>query len=302
MVSASQHPEPIQKYIAAESVAGRIIGPVPADTVQSLNIQISRFGIIPKPHQPGKWRLITDLSAPAGASVNDGVVALLCSVAYASVDDAVENIGQLGRGALIAKFDLESAYRLVPVHPVDRLLLGVKWAGEVFVDGALLFGLCSAPKLFTAVADALLWVMGAHGLETGMHYLDDFLLLGPPGAEKCGRSLRLCLDVCRLLGVSVAPQKTEGPSTSLCFLGILLDTERMELHLPEGKLRRLQALVRDWKGRKRCQKRQLLSLIGQLQHACRVVRVGRPFLRRLIDLSTVAKQLHHHIHLNRAAQ
>ena len=54
MVSASQHPEPIQKYIATESVAGRIIGPVPADTVQSLNIQISRFGIIPKPHQPGK--------------------------------------------------------------------------------------------------------------------------------------------------------------------------------------------------------------------------------------------------------
>ena len=234
--------------------------------------------------------------------MNDGVDALLYSVAYASVDDAVENIGQLGRGALLAKFDLESAYRLVPVHPVDRLLLGVKWAGEVFVDGALSFGLRSAPKLFTAVADALLWVMGAHGLETGMHYLDNFLLLGPPGAEKCGRSLRLCLDVCRLLGVSVAPQKTEGPSTSLCFLGILLDTERMELRLPEGKLRRLQALVRDWKGRKRCQKRQLLSLIGQLQHACRVVMVGRSFLRRLIDLSTVAKQLHHHIHLNRAAQ
>ena len=163
--------------------------------------------------------------------------------------------------------------------PVDRLLLGVKWAGEVFVDGALPFGLRSAPKLFTAVADALLWVMGAHGLETGMHYLDDFLLLGPQGSEKCGRSLRLCLDVCRLLGVSVAPQKTEGPSTSLCFLGILLHTERMELRLPEGKLRRLQALVRVWKRRKRC-----------------------PLLRRLIDLSTVAKKLHHHIHLNRATQ
>ena len=55
-------------------------------------------------------------------------------------------------------------------------------------------------------------------------------------------------------------------------------------------------------GRKRCQKCQLLSLIGQLQHAYRVVRVGRPFLRHLIDLSTVAKQLHHHIYLNRAAQ
>ena len=113
--------------------------------------------------------------------MNDGVDTLLCSLTYASVDDAVENVGQLGRGALLAKFDLESAYRLVPVHPVDCLLLGVKWAGEVFVDGALLFELHSAPKLFTAVADALLWVMGAHCLETGMHYLDDFFTPGAAG-------------------------------------------------------------------------------------------------------------------------
>ena len=34
---------------------------------------MSRFGVISKPHQPGKWRLITDLSSPKGASVNDGI-------------------------------------------------------------------------------------------------------------------------------------------------------------------------------------------------------------------------------------
>ena len=35
----------------------------------------------------------------------------------------------------------------------------------------------------------------------------------------------------------------------------------------------------------KCKKRELLSLIGQLNHACRVVRAGRTFLRRMIDLS-----------------
>ena len=44
--------------------------------------------------------------------------------------------------------------------------------------------------------------------------------------------------------------------------------------------------------------RELLSLIGQLQHACCVVRPGRTFLRRMINLSTVAKELHHRIRLN----
>lgn len=300
MVSAAQHPEQIQQYLTSEAAAGRIMGPVATGRVQAPGIQVSRLGVIPKPHQPGKWRLITDLSSPEGSSVNDGIAPHLCSVTYASVDDAVRSVCRLGRGALLAKFDLQSAYRLVPVHPVDRLLLGVKWKGEVYVDGALPFGLRSAPKLFTAVADALLWIMGSHGLVEGIHYLDDFLILGPPRAEVCGKHLQVCLQVCQKLGVAVAPHKTEGPSTDLCFLGIVIDTEKMELRLPEVKLRRLQSLIREWRGRRTCQKRQLLSLIGQLQHACRVVRVGRPFLRRLIDQSTTVNQMHHHIRINRA--
>ena len=52
--------------------------------------------------------------------------------------------------------------------------------------------------------------------------------------------------------------------------------------------------------KKSCSKRELLSLIGQLQHACCIVKPWRSFLRRMITLSTVAKQLHHRIRLNRA--
>ena len=140
---------------------------------------MSRFGVIPKPHQPVKWRLITDLSSPKGQSVNDGVAPSSCSVSYASIDDAVRCILSLGVGALLAKFDIASAYCTVPVHPVDRMLLGMRWRGDLLVDGALPFGLRPAPKIFTAVAEALLWVMGRHGVVHAMHYLDDFLILGP---------------------------------------------------------------------------------------------------------------------------
>ena len=75
------------------------------------------IGVIPKPHQPGKWRLITDLSSPKSGSANDGVSPGLCSVSYASVDDAVRCVMSLGKGALLAKLDIASAYRIVPVHP-----------------------------------------------------------------------------------------------------------------------------------------------------------------------------------------
>ena len=300
-MSAKQHPQPIRDYLAKELEAGRVIGPLGRDA-SGLNVQVSRFGVIPKPHQPGKWRLITDLSSPGGVSVIDGVDPRLCSVNYASVDDAVEVIVRLGRDARLAKFDLESAYRLVPVWPEDRLLLGMRWEGATYVDGALPFGLRSAPKLFTAMADALLWIMGQHGVREAMHYLDDFLVLGPAGSEECGEAVSTSMQLCQSLGVPIAPHKTEGPSTTLSFLGILIDTEDMVLRLPSDKLARLRAAISEWKGRRSCHKQQLLSLIGQLQHACRVVRAGRTFLRRMIDLSTVVKKLHHQIRLNRAFQ
>ena len=297
MLSARQHPEPIESYLAKEIRMGRIMGPL---DLPNVDIHISRFGVIPKPHQPGKWRLITDLSSPRGGSVNDGIDTGLCSLSYTSVDDAVRRIIRLGRGARLAKFDIESAYRLIPVHPEDRRLLGMSWNGKIFVDGALPFGLRSAPKLFTALADALSWVIHQHGVREAIHYLDDYLLFGAPGTEECEVALRTSLQLCEQLGVPIASHKVDGPATSLVFLGIELDTLAGVVRLPPEKLLRLRTLIIQWKERKSCNKRELLSLIGQLQHACRVVRPGRTFLRRMIDLSTVAKELHHHIRLNAA--
>ena len=46
--------------------------------------------------------------------------------------------------------DIESAYRLIPVHPHDRVLQAVSWNGEIYVDPMLPFGLRSAPKIFNA--------------------------------------------------------------------------------------------------------------------------------------------------------
>ena len=55
----------------------------------------------------------------------------------------------------LAKLDIKQAYRMVPIHPTDRLLLAMKWRGKTFIDKALPFGLRSAPLIFTSIADAL---------------------------------------------------------------------------------------------------------------------------------------------------
>ena len=108
-----------------------------------------------------------------------------------TVDDAAGAITRIGRGALLAKVDIKSAYRIVEAHPEDRLLLGMQFEGRLFVDSVLPFGLRSAPKIFTAVADALEWIVRQAGVETLLHYLDDFLVVARPVSSQCQDSLRV---------------------------------------------------------------------------------------------------------------
>ena len=76
----------------------------------------------------------------------------------------------------------------------------------------------------------------------------------------------------------------------------------MECSLPPDKLSELVAELLTWSSRKNCIKRELLSLIGKLNFACRIIPAGRIFLRRLIDLSTTARLPHHHVSLNTEAR
>lgn len=274
--SALLHPEVVRDYLSEEIRIGRVIGPFSRNMVPSPHI--SRFGVIPKSSQPDKWRLIIDLSHPCKKSVNDGIPKHLCSMSYITIDDAIERILTLGPGTMLAKIDVRSAFRLIPVHPADRHLLAMEWEDQVYIDTCLPFGLRSAPKLFNILADLLHWILREQGVTCLLHYLDDFLTMGPPDSLECLRNLRILIEVCHLLGIPLALEKVLGPATLLDFLGIILDTVRMEARLPSDKLRRIQATIQEWLGRRNATKREILSLVGILQHAAKVVRPGRTFV------------------------
>ena len=97
-------------------------------------------------------------------------------------------------------------------------------------------------------------------------------------------ALALALEILGWLGIFVASHKTEGPSTTLVFLGIMIDTQTFELGLPGDKLTRLQALLQTWSGTRSCTKKELESLLGHLSHAATVIVQCRTFLRQLFPL------------------
>lgn len=295
--SAHANPRVIDSYLENEVRLGRVSGPHVNPPLPDLHI--SSFGVIPKRGQSGKWRLIVDLSSPGGASVNDGISREEFTLQYIKVDQIIQMVSNLGRGALMAKFDVETAYRNIPVHPEDRYLLGMKWREKFFVDLALPFGLRSAPYIFNAVASMVNWILvNNYNVTNLVHYLDDFIMVGPANGDTCKVNLAKSIDVCSKLGVPLHPHKCVGPDTSIVILGIELDSINQTARLPTDKLTNLQQLIVSWRSRQWCNRHQLESLIGHLHHAAKVVWPGRTFIRRMINLLCCFRQRDHPIRLN----
>ena len=121
------------------------------------NIQVSPLGLVPK-KAPGEFRLIHHLSFPEGDSINSNIPKEMTAVSYQSIDTAISLIKQVGKGALLAKTDLENAYKQIPIHPNDFELLGFQIAGLFNYDKTLPFGLSYACQLFEKFSSALQWI------------------------------------------------------------------------------------------------------------------------------------------------
>ena len=117
-LSAYQHSGVIDAYFANEVKLGCVVGPFDAPPVQDL--YVSSFGVIPKKGQPDKWRLIVDLSSPQGHSINNRIDPESWHLQYIKMDDIIKMVSKFGLDALMAKFDIESAYRNIAIHPLDH--------------------------------------------------------------------------------------------------------------------------------------------------------------------------------------
>ena len=179
--------------------------------------QLNAFGVIPKRHKPGKWHLIVDLSAPEGHSVNDFINKERCLMSYICVDHIAETVLHLGHGALLAKADVKEAFHIVPVAPQDRLLLAMQWQERIYFDKVLPFGLRSAPMLFTAVADAIEWIIRQRGVRNIYHYVDDFIMVGEPNSPECASALATTLQTFSSLGVPAEPNNAKVPQPPSLF-------------------------------------------------------------------------------------
>ena len=292
LASAERNPEAVGHHIRMLVDGGTISGPYRRKPYP--NTHVSSIGLIPK--KTGGWRLIADLSSPAGACVNDGISKEDSAVEYVGIKAAVAKVLKFGPGCLLSKFDLADAYRMIAIRSEERYQLVYRWDDYYYVDLCLPFGGRSSPRIFTRFSDILEWILTRHGPVDGMqHMLDDFFICSPPaeGIAEASRALTRSLELCSELGVPIRHTKVVQPTTSMLFLGLEFDTESMEVRIPQDKLDKTQRRLLDALSSKTIAKRQLLSLVGMLYFCSQCVsNAGGEMLERLHEAARLEDGRH----------
>lgn len=303
LLSARTQPHVVQDIIEQEKQKGFLIGPFHSAPYPIY--RVNPIGIVEGKYSRKK-RLIVDLSAPHNNQEHSSLNSLInkheFSMKYVKIDDAIKKIKTAGIGAWLCKFDICDAFKLIPIHPSLWPYHGIKWNNQYYFYVRLVFGSRSSPKIFTKLSEAISWIaVNNYGIETLLYLLDDFLTIDHP-QHMADRTMAIMTMLFARLGIPLSPLKTLGPTTCLDYLGVTLNTLTMQARLPEDKIDRIRNLLTQFIKIKSVTKRELLSLLGHLNFACRVNVPGRTFVSYLLQISTSVRELHHHIHISRECQ
>ena len=291
----NSHVDVVHDMLKKEIDAGRIAGPF--KDLPFTDYLMSPLSLRPK-KEPGKFRLIHDLSFPYNhTSLNAGIPKSFSSVQYESVQHAIRLILKFGRGCFMSKTDIKSAFRLISIRPSEYCLFTFKFDGMFYFDRNLEMSCSSSCRIFEEFTTALHWVMiNKLQLSGLMHFVDDFMIISPT-KEKCISDLAKFQAFADSIGLPLAPEKTVYPDTTMVYLGVQLDSIKMESSISPEKIASYILDISEILSKDYCTLRCLQGIIGKLQWCCSIITPGRCFIRRLIDATKFLTQPYHRVTL-----
>lgn len=301
--SARKDPARTSELLKSELQKGYLVGPFKQPPFETY--RINPISLAQKKFSQKK-RLVVDMSAPHEVSDIPSLNSLISkeefTLSYVKIDEAIKIIQKLGRGTKLCKTDLVDAFKTLPTSPDIWPFQGIRWKEEYYFFTRLVFGCRSSPKIFDTLSRAIAWIAKEkYGITNILYLLDDFLTLDEPGSD-AERTMALLTMIFKKLNIKIAPHKTVGPTTELEYLGLTLDTQAMECRLPPDKLHRIKGMVNRFLGRSKCTKQEMLSLLGHLAFAARVIPPGRTFMARLFKAAYSVNRLHHRVYLGHEAK
>lgn len=285
---ALDHPQDVEDYLQKEMEYGTLVGPL-CSPPWTDRLAVSPMSTRPKKNSTRR-RIITDLSWPEGASVNDGIpkneyMGQVFHIKYPTIDHLCARAVKLAKGRPPGciqgyKVDLHRAFRQIPICPRDWSLLGTIWKGAFFFDKVAVMGSRTGPLACQRVTNMLRHFMADVGYEVN-NFVDDFM--GIELLQDTWRAYTTMKNLLRDVGVCEAEDKAVPPSFVIEFLGILFNFLDMTISIPQDKMMDLTTDISGWLSRSLTTRRQLERLLGRLQFAGTCIRPGRIFVSRLIE-------------------
>lgn len=234
--SAEKHSECVGDLIQQEVNKGYLLGPF--RDIPFKNYRINPIGVAEGKYSKKK-RLIVDMSAPHDnediPSLNNLIDKQEFSLTYVKIDDAVSLIKHLGLGSFLIKTDITDAFKNIPILEELWPFHGIKWKDNYYFYKRLVFGSRSSPKIFDYLSTAVCWIAeNVFDISNVLHLLDDFLVVVPPWGDAFEVMHRF-LNIFKELGIPLSSKKTEGPCNEIEYLGLYLDSAKMETRLQIGR-------------------------------------------------------------------
>ena len=252
-------------------------------------------GLMAREKPNGDVRVILNLSAPKGSSVNEGINTEEFPAVMASTTEWLRVLNRAGRNSLMAKVDWASAYKQVPVHPADSNLQWFSWLGKCFRETSLVFGCASSAGLFDRLAKLVLHIVVTKAdfpARQVCQYLDNCCAASADASE-LSRYDEVFFEVAAQLGVELAPRsdpdKSFGPCTHGVVLGILYDTTTWLWAIPHEKWIRLLHDLKFLLQADVAPQEHIWKVMGKLIHVAPLVPCGKFNLLHIIKANSLSQ-------------
>jgi len=277
--SAFKFGEQISDAVADWLDAGFAAGPFTAEQVPP-DAKVS--GIMCREKPNGSARIILNLSAPVGRSVNDGIDNKDFPTSMASTAKWVAILNKAGRGCKFFKADWSVAYKHLHVRLFDTCLQWFCWLERFFVELNLVFGGRSSAGLFDRLAKVILdLALRLANFNPAMvcQYLDDICAAAAAGSLALAQFEAAYRQVAADVGVQLAPtsdpDKAFSPTTSGVVLGIRYDSVAWTWCIPQEKLIRILRQLRAAVDADAIPQAEMASIAGRIMHYAPLVPLGK---------------------------
>ena len=282
--SALDFPEEIGEYLRKEISRGAVCGPFDSISFDS-RIGVSPLSTRPKKDSQDRW-IIMDLSWPPGRSVNSGIakdqfMGFKVHLRFPTIDAIAKRVAELEGPVLLFKVDLSGYFRQLPLDPADYSLMCFVWENRVYFDVVSPMGLRSAPYFAQRTSNAIRFIHNRAGYYL-FNYINDFI--GVENIELIWNSFHGLITLLKSLGVTEASKKRIELISRMNCVGTMVDAEKGTMEVLPKRIQELQEELESWMEKKTCKLKDVQRLVGKLQFVCTVVRPGRLFMARMLDL------------------